>query len=77
MTPTAEHLLNAALGLPEDERLELVDALIISFQTSNGPPFDDTWREIIARRSAELDSGAVKAASWDEVKRRARESIGG
>jgi putative addiction module component (TIGR02574 family) len=77
MTPTAEQVLIAALDLAEDDRLELVEALIVSFQSSDRPPLDDSWREVIRRRSAELDSGLVTPIPWSEVKRRARESAGG
>ncbi|QDV38546.1 addiction module protein [Tautonia plasticadhaerens] len=77
MTEDAEHVLADALKLPEGDRLELVEALIVSFQSSEAPPFDDSWREVIRRRSAELDSGEVEPVPWSEVKRRAREAAGG
>jgi putative addiction module component (TIGR02574 family) len=77
MISSSEQLLTAALALPVDERLELVEALIVSFQSSDQPPFDDSWREVISRRSAELESGLVESVTWEEVRRRARETIGG
>ncbi len=40
-------------------------------------PFDESWRERIEQRSAEIESGSVKHASWDDVRRRAREATGG
>jgi putative addiction module component (TIGR02574 family) len=75
MDPGAEKLLDAALALPEEDRLQFVEALIVSLQPSNRPPFDESWREIIKRRSAELRSGAVVAVPWEEVKRRARREV--
>jgi putative addiction module component (TIGR02574 family) len=77
MTAAAEQLLNAALALPDEDRLEFVEALIVSLQPSEAPPFDDSWREVIQRRSAELRSGKVTPIPWEEVKRRARENTGG
>jgi putative addiction module component (TIGR02574 family) len=77
MTPTAEDVLTAALELADDDRLELVEALIVSFQSADQPPFDDSWREVIRRRSAELSSGRVTPVPWAEVKKRAREAAGG
>jgi putative addiction module component (TIGR02574 family) len=74
MTPTVEQLLNDALALPDDDRLELVEALIVSFQPHDRPPFDESWREVIRRRSAELAAGSVVPVPWEEVKRQARES---
>jgi putative addiction module component (TIGR02574 family) len=77
MTLTAEQLLTAALEPPDDDRLELVEALIVSFQSPDQPPFDESWREVIQRRSAELRSGQVVPVPWAEVKRQAREAAGG
>jgi putative addiction module component (TIGR02574 family) len=77
MNPTMENVLNAALALPNEERVELVEALIASLQPEDRPPFDESWREVIRRRSAELRSGQVAAVPWDEVKRLAREKAGG
>jgi putative addiction module component (TIGR02574 family) len=77
MNATIEQVLDAALALPEGDREELVEALIASLQPENRPPFDESWREIIQRRSAELRSGQVAPIPWAEVKRQAREKIGG
>ena len=77
MNVAIEQLLNAALALPAEDRLQVVEALIVSLQPSDKPPFDDSWREIIQRRSAELKSGKVTPIPWDEVKRQARENARG
>lgn len=77
MSPDAEHVLSTALELPDEERFELIEALIVSVQSPDQPPFDDSWREVIRRRSAELASGLVIPVPWEEVKRRAREAAGG
>ncbi|MBI1915284.1 MAG: addiction module protein [Planctomycetes bacterium] len=68
MNPTAEQLLTAALALPNDDRLELAEALIVSVQPGDRPPFDESWREVIRRRSAELREGKVVPVPWSEVK---------
>ena len=77
MSQTTEQVLDAALALAEDDRLELVEALIASLQPSDRPPFDESWREVIKRRSAELRSGKVTPVPWAEVKRQARERASG
>ena len=77
MNLTTEQLLDAALALPENDRLELVDALIVSLQANDHCPLDDSWREIIRRRSAELRSGRVKPVPWEEVKRQVRDKARG
>ncbi len=74
---SAEEVFDAALALPEGERVELVEALIASLQPADRPPFDESWREVIRRRSSELRSGLVTPVPWEEVKRQAREKAGG
>src|SRR5207248_10646243 len=69
MSSTAEQLLDAALALPDEDRLQLVEALIASLQPGDRPPFDESWREVIRRRAAELRSGQVAPVPWAEVKR--------
>lgn len=77
MTPTATQVLTAALDLPDEDRVEIIEALMASVGPAEGVPFDESWREVIRRRSAELDSGAIASIPWEEVKRRAREALGG
>ncbi|HKI33243.1 MAG TPA: addiction module protein [Gemmataceae bacterium] len=77
MTATTEQLLSAALALPDRDRLDLVEGLIASLQPADRPPIDDSWREVVRRRSAELNSGQVTPVPWAEVKRQAREKAGG
>jgi putative addiction module component (TIGR02574 family) len=73
MNPATEQVLDAALALPDSDRLELVEALIVSLQSSEDePPLDDAWREVIARRSAEIDASSVELIPWSDVQRRAR-----
>ncbi len=77
MDITTEQLFQTALSLPDGDRVELVEALIASFRPDDQPPFDDAWRAVIQRRSAELRSGKVTPIAWAEVKRTARERAGG
>lgn len=77
MSLTTEELLDAALALPDTDRLEFVEALAASLQPADRTPFDESWRDTIQRRSAELRSGAVAAVPWADVKRQAREKTGG
>ncbi len=77
MNSAAEQVLSAALDLPDVDRLEIVEALIGSLQPSDKPPFDETWREVIQRRSLELTTGAVTSIPWSEVRRHTGEVAGG
>ncbi len=76
MNTTTQHLFDTVLSLPDGDRVELVEALIASFRPDDRPPFDDAWRPVIQRRSAELRSGQVTPVPWAEVKR-AGENSGG
>jgi putative addiction module component (TIGR02574 family) len=73
MNSSSEQLLTAALALPVEDRLFFLEALMGSLQPKDQPPLDESWREIVRRRSAELRSGQVTPISWEEVKRSARE----
>src|SRR5262249_28556031 len=75
MSPTIEQLLDAALALPDEERLEFAEALVSSLQPTDRPLFDESWREIVRRRSAELRSDEVTPVPWSEVKQRAGKSL--
>jgi len=52
MDATTRQLFDAALSLPDDDRVELVEALIASFRRDDKLPFDDSWRAVFERRSA-------------------------
>jgi hypothetical protein len=42
MTATSEKLLDAALALPEEDRLEFIEALTASLQPADRAPFDES-----------------------------------
>ena len=77
MDSTTQQIFDTVLSLPDGDRVKLVEALIASFRPDDRPPFDDAWRPVIQRRSAELRSGQVTPVPWAEVKRAAREKSGG
>ncbi|MEO6807553.1 MAG: addiction module protein [Isosphaeraceae bacterium] len=75
MSPATEQLLQAALALPEDERLELAEALLDARSPSSGLPFDPAWLTEIQRRSAEFEAGTVSLTPWSVVKERGRRRL--
>ena len=77
MNSTTEQLLTAALALPDDDRLQFTEALIVSLQPDDQFPFEDSLRHVVQRRSSELHSGFVTSVPWAEVKRQAWEKSGG
>ncbi|WP_337177274.1 addiction module protein [Paludisphaera sp.] len=77
MDPVTEQLLQAALALPEEERLEFVEALLASQAPSAEPPFHPSWLEEARRRSAEVEAGTVDLDSWSVVRGRVRRRLEG
>jgi hypothetical protein len=77
MGPAAEQLLQAALALPEDERLELTEALLATQGEPSELPFDPAWLPEIQRRSAEIGAGTVELTPWSVVRGRARQRLEG
>lgn len=74
MLPATEQVFQTALTLPTEERFQLIEALIAAEQTP--PPFDESWRAVIQRRSAEIDAGTVAEIPWSEVRQRLCQQVG-
>ena len=77
MNVISQQLVDAALALSDEERLQIVEALVVSLQPSDRPPFDGSWRAAIERRSEELRTQKVAPVSWADVRRRAEGIVGG
>jgi len=73
MSPVTEQLLQVILTLPDEERLELVEALLASQDQSSELPFDPAWLSEIQRRSAEIETGTVQLTPWPVVRERVRQ----
>jgi len=70
MTRHAENVLQAALTLPEEERVEIVGALLESLESSADSEVESAWRQEVAARVAALDAGEVETVPWSEVRDR-------
>ena len=70
MAPNAEKLLQEALSLSEDARVDLAEALLESVE---GEPADKgadaAWSAEAKRRLEEVRSGTVKPVPWEEAER--------
>jgi putative addiction module component (TIGR02574 family) len=68
MKGTTKKVLNAALKLPEPDRVELVEELLAHL---DGPDeeVDAAWAAEIDRRTREIDEGKVKPVSLSTVRR--------
>ena len=79
MKREAAEILKDALGLPNEARAALAGSSLESLDTEADEDADAAWATEVNRRVAELDSGAVKAIHWAEVRRRlaARDAFDG
>jgi putative addiction module component (TIGR02574 family) len=68
-----DQVLQAALTLPEEDRVQLVDTLIATLEPEDAAPLDDAWLAEIQRRSREYDEGRALPIAWQEAKERARQ----
>ncbi len=56
--------------LSANERALVAHCLIASLEVQQDQGVDDEWAELAATRYLELEAGAVKGLSWDELKKR-------
>ncbi|MGA7687134.1 MAG: addiction module protein [Terriglobales bacterium] len=77
MTRDAQELLQRALTLPNKERAELAGNLLSSVDATMDLDADAAWQEEISRRLREVESGQVKAVSWDEALQKGQSLIDG
>lgn len=70
MAPNAEKLLQEALSLSEDARVDLAEALLESVEHEPADEgADAAWSAEAKRRLEEVRSGAVKPVPWEEAER--------
>ena len=67
MSKTSEKIIDDALELPADMRLNLVDRILTSLNLPTRPDIDRQWAEEAERRVAELDEGDAELIPADEV----------
>ena len=73
MSASAEQVLEQALALPPQERAELVDRLLVTFQLPPDPNFDDLWACEAEDRLDAYERGELKAVPAEEVFDRIRQ----
>lgn len=62
-----ETLEQTVLHLPIQQRAELAHKLLLSLEDQSEDEIAEAWRIEALRRSAEIDSGAVKTISAEEA----------
>jgi putative addiction module component (TIGR02574 family) len=70
MAPNAEKLLQEAMSLSEDARVDLAEALLESVEHEPADAgADAAWSAEAKRRLEEIRSGAVKPVPWEDAER--------
>ena len=64
----AEELMDEVLALPEDDRREFAQQLLIKLAVDTDVL--DAWYDEAGRRWAEIERGEVQTLPWDEVRER-------
>jgi putative addiction module component (TIGR02574 family) len=67
MSTSSEHILKEALALPPQERAELVEQLLATFQSPPNPRIDELWAREAEDRLDAYDRGELKAIPAEEV----------
>lgn len=68
MPDKIKRILENIKTLSPHEKAMLAHCLISSLDDANEENVDDAWLQIAESRFAQLESGAVKPVSWEEVK---------
>ncbi len=68
MRVDAETLFEQALTLGQGERAEFAARLLESLDGLKQDGVDEAWNREIARRIAEIDSGAVELVPWEQAR---------
>ncbi|MBN2001380.1 addiction module protein [candidate division KSB1 bacterium] len=67
MTNLAEKLYQQALDLPIDDRLVLIDKLLMSTNLPTQKDIDQAWSKEVERRCQELETGKAKLIPGEQV----------
>lgn len=67
MSANSEQILKEALALPPQERAELVERLLATFQSPPDPKLDELWARESEDRLAAYGRGELEAIPAEEV----------
>ncbi len=70
MSENVQAILDAAVRLPEPERIRVIEGLLESLEPGGAQDEEEiarVWKAEVLRRASELDSGTVKPVPWSEV----------
>ncbi len=76
MTDAARKLLQDALALPENERLELVSEIIASVDGPSDADWDASWLAELDKRSLAAKARGETGSDWTDVRARILQRLG-
>jgi putative addiction module component (TIGR02574 family) len=76
MTNSARRLLEDALALSENERLELASELLASVGGPKDEDWDSAWLAELDRRAAATQTNGDDSSEWSDVRARLVDRIG-
>ena len=77
MNSQAEQILQSALSLNPDDRVEIAESLILSLDEDRAADIEAAWAAEIKRRIESIDKGEVQLIPAEEVIRGMRERLNG
>jgi putative addiction module component (TIGR02574 family) len=70
MKTAVEEVVRRALQLDEQDRAEVAARLLDSLEQVEDVEAEAAWTAELERRAVEMESGAVKGVSWEELRER-------
>ena len=68
MSAIFRQVIESIGALSSDERALVAHCLIYSLESKTEDGIDDAWAELAEKRYQELESGAIRGVTWQEIK---------
>lgn len=68
MSATFKQAIEKIRELSADEKALMAHCLISSLESKQDEEVDEAWAKLAEKRYLELESGAVRGVSWEEIK---------
>ena len=75
MKPGSQKLVDEALALPEEERLEIATRLLASVEGPDDAAWEASWLAEMERRRSDAESSRTSASDWSEARARILERL--
>jgi hypothetical protein len=72
MSAVFNQVIQNIAELSSDEKALVAHCLISSLESKHDDNVDKAWGELVQKRFVELESGAVKGVSWENIKKKSQ-----